>query len=39
LAANGNLCSLTTTKTVTKKVTVRVKGHKKTVTRKVKQTV
>jgi hypothetical protein len=39
LAANGKLCSLTTTNTVTKKVTVRVKGHKKTVTRKVKQTV
>jgi hypothetical protein len=39
LAANGNLCSLTATKTVTKKVTVRVKGHKKTVTRKVKETV
>jgi hypothetical protein len=39
LAANGNLCSLTATKTVTKKVTVRVRGHKKTVTRKVKETV
>ena len=39
LAANGNLCKLTTTKTVKQKVTVRVKGHKKTVTRKVKQTV
>jgi hypothetical protein len=43
LAANGNLCALTTTKTVTKKVTVKVKTrgrvHKKTVTRKVKQTV
>jgi hypothetical protein len=38
LAANGNLCSLTKTTTVKKKVTVRVKGHKKTVTRKVKQT-
>jgi len=38
LAANGNLCALTTTKTVSKKVTVRVKGHNKTVTRKVKQT-
>jgi hypothetical protein len=39
LAANGNLCKLTTTKTVNKKVTVRINGHKKTVTRKVKQTV
>jgi uncharacterized repeat protein (TIGR01451 family) len=39
LAANGNLCSVTKTVTVKKKVTVRVKGHKKTVTRKVKQTV
>ena len=39
LAANGNLCAPTTTKTVKKKVTVRVKGHKKTETRKVKETV
>ncbi len=39
LAANGNLCAETTTKTVRKKVTVRVKGHKKTITRKVKETV
>jgi hypothetical protein len=39
LAANGNLCAPTTTKTVRKKVTVRVKGHKKTETRKVKETV
>ena len=39
LAANGNLCAPTTTKTVKKKVTVRVKGHKKTVTRKVKEAV
>ena len=38
LAANGDLCALTTTKTVKKKVTVRVKGRRKTVTRKVKQT-
>jgi hypothetical protein len=38
LAANGNLCSPTSTKTVKKKVTVRVKGHKKTETRKVKET-
>jgi hypothetical protein len=39
LAANGNLCKLTTTKTVTKKVKVKVKGREKTVTRKVKETV
>ncbi len=39
LAANGNLCAETTTKTVKKKVTVRVKGRRKTVTRKVKETV
>ncbi len=38
LAANGNLCAETTTKTVKKKVTVKVKGHKKTETRNVKQT-
>jgi hypothetical protein len=38
LAANGNLCAVTKTVTVKKKVTVKVKGHKKTVTRKVKQT-
>ena len=38
LAANGNLCALTKTVTVKKKVTIRVKGHKKTVTRKVKKT-
>ncbi len=37
LAANGNLCSLTKTVTVKKKVTVKVKGHKKTVTSKVKE--
>ena len=39
LAANGNLCSLTKTATVKKKVTVKVKGHRKTVTRSVKQTL
>ncbi len=39
LAANGNLCGLTKTVTVKKKVTIKVKGHRKTVTRKVKQTV
>ena len=39
LAANGKLCAPTTTKTVKKKVTVRVKGRKRTVTRRVKETV
>ncbi len=38
LTANGNLCSLTKTVTVKKKTTVRIKGHKRTVTRSVKQT-
>ena len=37
LAANGNLCSLTKSVMVKKKVTVRTKGHKRTVTRKVKE--
>jgi hypothetical protein len=39
LAANGNLCDATTTKTVKKKVKVRVKGHERTVTKKVKEQV
>ena len=39
LAANGNLCSLTKTVLVKKKVTVKVKGRRKTVTRNVKQTL
>jgi hypothetical protein len=39
LAANGNLCAETTTKLVKKKVTVRTRGRKHTVTRKVKETV
>ena len=39
LAANGNLCSVTSTVTVKKKVTVRIKGHKQTVTRKIKESV
>ncbi len=39
LAANGNLCSLTKTITVKKKVTITVHGHKRRVTRKVKETV
>ena len=38
LAANGNLCAPTKTVTVKKKVTVKVKGHRKTETRKVKET-
>jgi hypothetical protein len=37
LTANGNLCSLTKTVTVRKKVTLKSKGHK-TVTRKVRET-
>ncbi len=37
LAANGNLCTLTKTVTVKKKVTVRSKGHKRAVTRSVKE--
>jgi hypothetical protein len=39
LAANGNLCKPTKTETVKKKVTVKVHGRKRTVTRTVKQTV
>jgi hypothetical protein len=38
LTAVGNVCDPTKTATVKKKVTVTIKGHKKTVTRKVKQT-
>jgi hypothetical protein len=38
LGTNYNLCKLTTVKTVSKKVTIRVHGHKQTVTRRVKQT-
>jgi hypothetical protein len=38
LTTAGNLCSLTKTVTVKKKVTVRVHGRKKTITRGVKQT-
>ena len=38
LAANGNLCKPTKTVTVKKKVTVKVHGRKRTVTRKVKET-
>ena len=39
LAANGNLCKLTTTKTVEKKVKVKVKGKEKTVTKNVREQV
>ena len=39
LAANGNLCKPTVTKTVKKKVRVQVKGRMRTVTRKVKEQV
>jgi hypothetical protein len=39
LAANGNLCALTKTVLTKKKVSVTVKGQKRSVTRKVKQTV
>ncbi len=38
LTAIGNLCSPTQTVLVKRKVTIRVKGHRKTVTRKVRQT-
>ncbi len=38
LTALGNLCTATKTVTVKKKVTVKVHGRKKTITRKVKQT-
>jgi hypothetical protein len=37
LAANGNLCKATKTVLVKRRVTVTVKGHKKTVTRKVRK--
>ena len=39
LTANANLCTPTKTVTVKKKVTVKVHGRKRTVTRSVKQTV
>jgi hypothetical protein len=38
LTANANLCALTRTVLVKKKVTVRIRGRKRTVTRKVKGT-
>jgi hypothetical protein len=39
LAANGNLCAVTKTVTVSKRVTRRIHGHTKRVTVKVKQSV
>jgi hypothetical protein len=39
LTANGSLCAQTTTKTVKRRVTVRVHGHSRKVTRNVKETV
>lgn len=39
LGTNKNLCALTSTKTVKKRVKARVHGHEKTLTKKVKQTV
>jgi hypothetical protein len=39
LAANGNLCALTKTVLVKRKVTLRSKGHTRIVTRKVKSTI
>ena len=39
LAANGDLCSATKTVTVKRKITIKSKGHNRTVTRRVKQTV
>ena len=38
LTALGNLCAATNTVTVQKKVTVKIHGHTKTITRKVKKT-
>ena len=39
LAANGNLCKITKTKIVKKKVTRKIKGHKRKVTKRVKKRV
>jgi hypothetical protein len=39
LTANGNLCALTRTVLVKKKVTLRIRGHRHTITRRVKQTL
>jgi DNA-binding beta-propeller fold protein YncE len=38
LTANANLCALTRTVLVKKKITVRIRGHKHTLTRRVKET-
>ncbi len=38
LAANGNLCKLTKTVTIKERLRIKIHGHKRTVTRKVKQT-
>ncbi|HWY17714.1 MAG TPA: hypothetical protein VNY27_03265 [Solirubrobacteraceae bacterium] len=39
LTANGNLCALTRTVLVKKRVTIRTRGHRRTITRRVKQTL
>ncbi len=39
LGANGDLCKVTTNKSVEKKTTIGAKGHKRTVTRRVKERV
>ena len=39
LAANGNLCSITRSVLVKRRITIKGKGHKRTVTRRVKQIV
>jgi hypothetical protein len=39
LAANANLCTLTHTTTTNKKIKIDIKGHHKTITRKIKQKV
>jgi hypothetical protein len=39
LGANGNLCSITKTVLVKHKITLTIKGHKKTITRKIKKTL
>jgi uncharacterized repeat protein (TIGR01451 family) len=39
LTANGDLCALTRTVLVKKKIKVRTRGHKRTITRRVRQTL
>jgi hypothetical protein len=39
LTANGDLCALTRTVLVKRKVKVRIRGHKRTITRRVRQTL